>query len=93
MDETDQALADFGLARAGQPNEFAVWPEHAQTVVTFAALLTQWRVGPMGGVIGLDYAAIPATLEMMAVDRSGWPELFGQLRVMERAAIEELNGI
>lgn len=57
----------------------------------FAALLTQWRVASMGGVIGLDYAAIPPTLEMMAIERTDWPALFGQIRVMENEAVKVIN--
>lgn len=91
MDETDQALAAFGLVREGQIPEVGVWPEHEQAVNVFATLLTQWRMGPMGGVVGLDYAAIPPTLELLGIERSAWPVLFGQVRVMENEAVKVLN--
>ena len=68
-----------------------IWPEHAQAVEVFANLLTQWRTGPMGGVIGLDYGVLPAVLEMMALARTDWPDLFAQIRVMENEAIKVLN--
>ena len=68
-----------------------VWPEHGQAVTVFAALLTQWRVGPSGRVYGLDYAALPPVLELLAVERESWPELFGQIRVMENEAVKALN--
>ena len=61
-------------------------------VEVFAALGTQWRVGGMGSVIGLDYAAIPPVLRMLRVKPAAWPELFGDLRVMERAALAQMNG-
>lgn len=48
-------------------------------------------MAPMGGVIGLDYAAIPATLDLMGIDRDDRPELFMQLRIMENEAIKVLN--
>jgi hypothetical protein len=69
-----------------------VWPEHAAAVGVFAALLTQWRITPAGKVLGLDYAAIPPVLQMLGVGRKKWAELFSQLRVMEAAAVKEING-
>ncbi|MDT3708174.1 MAG: DUF1799 domain-containing protein [Thiobacillus sp.] len=68
-----------------------VWPEHEQAVNVFAALLTQWRMAPKGGVVGLDYAAIPPTLELLGVEREAWPGLFEQLRVMENEAVKVMN--
>lgn len=68
-----------------------IWPEHEQAVNVFAALLTQWRMAPQGGVVGLDYAAIPPTLELLGVEREAWPGLFEQLRVMENEAVKVMN--
>lgn len=48
----------------------------------FTRLSTQWRVGP-GGLIGLDYGAIPVVLRLMAVPRGDWPALFDDLRTLE----------
>lgn len=89
-DDTDAALAAFGLVREGE-SDTGVWPEHEQAVSVFAALLTQWRMAPMGGVVGLDYAAIPPALELMAIERADWPGLFEQLRVMENEAVKVMN--
>ena len=58
----------------------------------FEALLTQWRMKPTGGVVGLDYSAIPHTLELMAIDRAEWSKLFEQVRVMENEAVKVING-
>lgn len=78
--------------REGQGSgDTGVWPEHEQAVTVFAALLTQWRMAPMGGVIGLDYSAIPPALEMMGIERAGWPVLFEQVRVMENEAVRAMN--
>lgn len=41
--------------------------------------------------MGLDYAAIPPTLRLMGVPRGEWQGLFEGLRIMERAAINEIN--
>lgn len=75
----------------GASSDVAVWPEHEKAVSVFAALLTQWRVGPGGGVIGLDYAAIPPVLSMMAVPRRVWPDVFEMVRVMEGEAVNVIN--
>ena len=47
---------------------------------------TQWRVG-MGGVIGLDYTAIPPTGSMLGMKRKEITEVFHDLRVMEAEAL------
>ena len=51
---------------------------------------TQWRMGP-GGPVGLDYGALPGVLRMMGAKRADWHWLFEDLRVIERAALEEMN--
>lgn len=53
----------------------------------FLACGTQWRVAPMGGVIGLDYAGVEATMRMRRVPEPDWPELLGDLQVMEREVL------
>ena len=58
----------------------------------FLALETQWVARPMGGVVGLNYAAItPTVLNGLGVSRQDWPAVFERLRVMERAALGELR--
>lgn len=57
----------------------------------FAALGTQWRLAPMGGVIGLDYAALMPTLRLLGVARANWREVFADVQVMERAAVQAMR--
>lgn len=66
-----------------------VWPENWLAVQVFAALSTQWRLAPSGHMIGLDYAAIRPTLELLDVERAEWVEIFAGLRVMEHEALTE----
>lgn len=40
---------------------------------------------------GLDYAAIPAVLDMQGVETSERADLFRDLRVMEAAALDEIR--
>ena len=68
-DETDDALAAFGLRRDEEcklDNAIMIWPEHWKAVRLFAALVTQWRVG-MAGAVGLDYVALAAVARMLKI--------------------------
>lgn len=51
---------------------------------------TQWRVG-VGGATGLDYGALPTVLRLSGVKRTEWPGVWDSVRVMERAALEEMH--
>lgn len=78
-----------------RPQDYAsegveVWPDNWLAALTFADLSTQWRMGH-AGPIGLDYAAIPAVLQLRRTPRAEWPELFSDLRIMEAAALEEMR--
>lgn len=55
----------------------------------FLACETQWRTGAAGGALGLDYAALEAVLRLLKTEAT--PDLFGDLRAMEYAALEVLN--
>lgn len=75
-----------------EDERFEVWPENAETVETFMALQTQWRLGPMGGYLGLDYPGMQSVFMMRGV-KKGKPRrvLFDDLQAMERAALPILN--
>lgn len=81
-----RARGSFG----GDAAEFGVWPENWPAVELFAAVSTQWRVG-MAGATGLDYAAVRAAMEMQGVPPADWPARFGEVRIMERAALEVMR--
>ena len=51
---------------------------------------TQWRVG-VGGATGLDYGALPMVLRFLGVKRAEWSAVWDSVRVMERAALEEMH--
>lgn len=62
------------------------WP----AVRLFAACGTQWRLAGMSGLpTGLDYAGVEAAARMAGIEMS--EDLFGRLRVMERAALAEMT--
>lgn len=74
---------------------FEVWPENRLPVEAFLAVSTQWRaVGrPDGGVYwqGLDYSGVAAGLKGAGV--SDTPAIWADIRIMEAAARNTLNGI
>lgn len=73
---------------------FYVWPENVQAVELFCLAAGQWRVvAGFGGArfLGLDYAALEAVMRMRNVRAKDRARLFDDVRVMEGAALRELN--
>lgn len=56
----------------------------------FISMATQWRAS-FGGVIGLDYAALPTVLDLLAIPAANRADVFENLRVMEDAALEVMR--
>ncbi len=85
-----EEMAMFGLTVEEATVQAEVWPDDVETVNTFIAMETQWRIG-MSGPTGLDYAALPAVLKMMDIGRKRHAYVFEGLRVMEEQALEEMQ--
>ncbi|RZS80655.1 DUF1799 domain-containing protein [Pigmentiphaga kullae] len=68
-----------------------IWPDNAIAYAVFCAMDTQWRVGGMGRASGLDYAALPFVMRQLGVPRAEWTDIFDAVRVMERAALDEMH--
>lgn len=86
-----EEAAAFGLTleeASGDPVD--VWPDNLRAVNVFTAMSTQWRAG-MGGATGLDYAALPVVLRLMAVPRKAWPAILEDIRVLEAAALDTMQ--
>lgn len=84
----DAAAAAFGLALpAAEREECELWPENAKAIALFEALMSQWRMGAMGGATGLDYAAIPAVAAMLGLRGGALRRAFDGLRLMEAEAL------
>lgn len=79
--------------------EFEVWPQNWEVLGAFLFVCTQWRTVPIGGGLepmrvywqGLDYGAVSAALVGFGI--AATPQLWSDLRVMEAAARNSLNGI
>lgn len=81
-----------------QGRDFDVLPENWDTLLAFLAAQTQWRHGPSGRLVGLDYAGARAGVRGLMADGLGnarqgrrlrWRHVFSGLRVMEAAVLEE----
>lgn len=83
--------ADLTAAGPPPPIDFEVWPENWNAVMFYLGLSTQWRLAPMGGVVGLDYTGVEAAMRMQRIPAAERPALFDQLRIMELAALPILN--
>jgi hypothetical protein len=62
------------------------WADNVTPTAVFAAMQTQWRVGP-AGPYGLDYTALTEVLRMLGIARSEWAEVLTCIRVMEGEAL------
>lgn len=68
-----------------------VWPENWPAWGLFCEMSGQWRVAPMGGRTALDYCALFARMDRLALDDDGWNETFADIRVIETAALKQMN--
>lgn len=102
VDESANDLAALGVpaeqiaqmvdAEDIEPDEsidfLEVLPANWDAVRVFIRCETQWRAGPMGGLLGLDYPGVEAAMRMMGVVST--PALFEQLRTLEVESINTL---
>jgi hypothetical protein len=94
-EEIAKLEAIYGAERSAASAEyFAVFPENWEAVRAFCAMETQWRelLGPMGQRVrtGLDYPSIAPVLSGLGVKKRRRGQVFMDLRVMERAVLEEM---
>jgi hypothetical protein len=79
------SLPDLPAAPA---EDFGVWPDNWATIEMFLRVQTQWRTS-MGGVVGLDYAAVAWVLKLYGIEDQR--SLLEDLQVMEAAAMRVMN--
>lgn len=71
--------------------DYDILPLNVDIVEAFMALQTQWRIGPMGGRLGIDYQAAATVLELLELDREQRRIAFDGIRLMELAALETME--
>lgn len=84
---TAEEAAAWGLTleeALGPPIE--VWEDFALGFKVFEAMASQWRIGP-GGATGLDYAALPAVMDLLDIPGPERRTVFEDVREMEDAAM------
>jgi hypothetical protein len=64
-------------------------PENGEALELWSAIDTQWRVGGMGGVIGLDWTAVAAIAEILCIELT--PTLFRKIKALERDFVTTQN--
>lgn len=95
----DDAFADArALGFELRPEDIApaqgtgVWAQNVPALTAFLVASTQWRVVAGAAdlfVLGLDYAGARAGIEGAGIEIT--PQLWGDLQVIEAAALAELN--
>jgi hypothetical protein len=76
------------MRKAAKAAQFEVWEENWQALQVFLQCQTQWRVS-MGGLIGLDYAAVAWVLKLYEIDDQR--STLEKLQVIEAAVLQVLN--
>lgn len=95
MGAPPEVIDEYLAKSKKQDDEFHVHEDAWDTFELFAQLGTQWRVqyGAMGGrvVLGLDYQAVHALMQIKCIPRSKQDAVFSDIRIMELAALEVMN--
>ncbi|KQM23123.1 hypothetical protein ASE73_02550 [Sphingomonas sp. Leaf24] len=78
-------MAARAARRENRERGAEIGPDETDAVALFHALSSQWRVHPMGGRMGFEYAAIGPTAALMGIEMTA--ATFADLRVMEGAAL------
>lgn len=86
------SAADYGF------DAVEVWPENWPAWTLFCQISTQWRMRMqsfMNAVLsvpsGLDYGAIYPLLDRIACSDEEWLELFEDVQILERTALEQMS--
>ncbi|WP_303637557.1 DUF1799 domain-containing protein [Stenotrophomonas tuberculopleuritidis] len=88
---TEAELNQLGLkAKHFPPPQVELWPECALPIDIFSRVSTQWRIGA-GGPTGLDYNVVYQELEREGLTAEKHAEAMAGIRVIERAALDEMH--
>ena len=71
-----------------EPEQYGLWPEHAEAVDLFLRCMTQWRTSS-AGVIGLDYGVVLSMASLYGITEPA--RMLENLQVMELHARELIN--
>lgn len=89
VDPSASELASWGLTLDDYEEEpVEYWPDTRAAVDLFCRVGTQWRVGGMGALIGLDYGAIYPLLDRLGLNAEQWDRVFDDIQTLESTALE-----
>lgn len=74
------------------PQSLGIWPENVLAFNVYWHLGDQWRMGGMGGVVGMDMTMLPFFLELENVPRSDWLQVTEAVRYMAAEAMRLMRG-
>jgi hypothetical protein len=90
----EDAEAALEARKPGSVPAFEIWRANLEALEIFCALQTQWRrISGLGGtaLTGIIYSEAIGYMRELGLRRVRRAELLGDLRVMERAALETWN--
>jgi len=97
-DDTDDALAAFGLVLEGAEDEsdapFRIYRSNWLTLAVFSATWNQWRkVWVKDRLVRecIDWSQVESALNLSNIDRAQWPQIFEGLKVAQQATLDYLN--
>ncbi len=64
-------------------------PQNWPALQIFLAAGSQWRLGPAGGFVGLDYQGVEVAIQRLGLEAS--PEAWRGMQVIEATVCEEMN--
>ena len=79
----------IALPEPEKPPDYEVWPENWDALCCFSRSMTQWNVGGLGQVTGLNYASVWTIIKMYSYENP--LAVFEDVQVMEVAAIALIN--
>lgn len=78
-----------GLRPEDYDEEVEVWPENWDSWQFWLQVHTQWRVGGLGGLVGLDYTPVLMLMERLKLTDERWSVLWEDVRAMEAAVLND----
>lgn len=89
---SDAELEAIGLLREDveDTSTTEIWPENWLPYVIFSDVGSQWRVGA-GGATALDYNVVFRMMDLRGIKKKKQLEVMRALKVMERAAVDQMN--
>lgn len=68
-----------------------IWRENVQAYEVFRRCRKLWRVGAMGGVLGLERAGLESLMNIMGIGKKRRLALLDAIEIMEDAALAVIN--